>query len=391
MKTSHRAVIDLVKASLTGEAAALGEDTDWTELCLTGHRHGILPMLYCGALASGAVLPGKIGPFLKKSTLDSACVDQRQRQELDRIEESFQRENIDYLLLKGTVLKKIYPQPELRIMGDADILIRVEQYDRIRQIMQQLGFTETLEADPEIVWDKKNDLNQELHKRLFEPANKGFFAYFGDGWKLARKAEGSRYEMGDEDVFVYLFTHYAKHYRNGGIGIRHITDLYVFSRAKKDLDMAYIAAELDKLGLLAFYEHTMEMVAVWFDGAADSQVTDFLTEKIIASGSFGTSQAATLSAGVRTMQTGKSGGGRTRKLLSLLFPPLHTQLINYPILKKWPVLLPLVWVHRWVYAALFKRKAVKQNMEKVELLSAQKLLAWQAELDYVGLKFELED
>ena len=31
---------------------------------------------------------------------------------------------IDYMPLKGACLKLIYPQPELRLMGDADILIK---------------------------------------------------------------------------------------------------------------------------------------------------------------------------------------------------------------------------------------------------------------------------
>ena len=44
--------------------------------------------------------------------------------------------------LKGCNMKALYPSPELRVMGDADILIRVEQYDRIRPIIQSLGFEE---------------------------------------------------------------------------------------------------------------------------------------------------------------------------------------------------------------------------------------------------------
>ena len=35
---------------------------------------------------------------------------------------------IDYLPLKGYNLKKLYPKPELRTMGDADVLIRLADF-----------------------------------------------------------------------------------------------------------------------------------------------------------------------------------------------------------------------------------------------------------------------
>ena len=39
-------------------------------------------------------------------------------------------------LIKSSIpSKKLYPKPELRVMGDADILIREEQYDKIKPVM----------------------------------------------------------------------------------------------------------------------------------------------------------------------------------------------------------------------------------------------------------------
>ena len=46
------------------------------------------------------------------------------------------------MLLKGALLREMYPEADMRLMGDVDILIKSEQYDGIRQIMLDLGFEE---------------------------------------------------------------------------------------------------------------------------------------------------------------------------------------------------------------------------------------------------------
>ena len=37
-------------------------------------------------------------------------------------------------------MKALYPAPELRVMGDADVLIRLEQYEKIVPLMEKMGF-----------------------------------------------------------------------------------------------------------------------------------------------------------------------------------------------------------------------------------------------------------
>ena len=56
----------------------------------------------------------------------------------------------------------------MRTMGDADILIKTEQYERIVPIMNRLGYLPGVESNHECVWDKKNMLHVELHKMLIQ-------------------------------------------------------------------------------------------------------------------------------------------------------------------------------------------------------------------------------
>lgn len=47
---------------------------------------------------------------------------------------AFDKNGIAYMPLKGILLKKLYPCPEMRVMGDLDILIKTEQYTKIKSI-----------------------------------------------------------------------------------------------------------------------------------------------------------------------------------------------------------------------------------------------------------------
>ena len=71
--------------------------------------------------------------------------------------------------------------------------------------MESLGFAEKLESDHELIWQKPSAYI-ELHKRLIPSYNQDYYAYYGEGWNLAKKCDGTRYSMTDEDQMIYLFT-----------------------------------------------------------------------------------------------------------------------------------------------------------------------------------------
>ena len=68
-------------------------------------------------------------------------------------------------------------------MVDADVLVKTEQYPKIKNIMSSLGYCETKESDHEYIWDKKGFFHLELHKRLIPSNNEDYYSYYGDGWK----------------------------------------------------------------------------------------------------------------------------------------------------------------------------------------------------------------
>lgn len=384
-------IIGLVKSALTGEAVAIPADFDWNAALKTGKKHQILPMLCEGAANSGIDLPPETAQTLETATAVHLFISQNQLYALDEIYKAFDESGIDYMPLKGAELKRIYPKPELRPMSDADILIRQTQYAQIRPVMAALGYTEVLESDHELVWDKKGALHLELHKRLIPSYNKDYYAYYGDGWRFAQEAGGCRYAMRDEDNYVYLFTHYAKHYRDSGIGIRHMTDLFVFAAAHPQLDGAYVEAELEKLQLLTFYKNTRHTLAVWFDGETPDGMSDLITDRIFASGAYGTAAAHLLSAAVKAAGPDSDKNAvRTSVFLHRLFPPYKAMRGRYKCLKAHPALLPLMWILRFLQAP-FRRGSIRRNVGQAKVTTPENVIAYREALEAVGLKYNFKE
>ncbi len=384
---NKKAVIKVLYAALTGEKQQLDSAYDLQVLVDIANKHKIVSMIYYGALNCGIADGDPLMQQLFMGTCRNIATSQQQTFCLNEILKSFDKNGVEYMPLKGTLLKDIYPKSEMRTMGDADILIKPEQYDIIKPIMEELGYKEKIESDHELIWQKPGSYI-ELHKRLIPSYNKDYYTYFGDGWRLAKVKKGTRYEMTDEDQMIYLFTHYAKHYRDAGIGIKHIVDLWVYRKNKPKLDEEYIKTELSKLQLYDFYVNTIRTLAVWFDGEEPDEVTDFITRIIFNSGVYGTKEAHILSEAVKlTKSHGSAKAVKKHKLINLIFLPYSGMCEKYPILKKLPFLLPIMWVVRIFTAVLFKRDTIKQQNDRVNVITEDGVDSYQQSLNFVGLDF----
>ena len=386
MNIQQSGMITLFQSGITGQAYALPAGFDLEQAYATAKRHHITNLLYTGACHCGISQQDPVMQAMFQDYCVSTVKSEMQYRDLKRVIAAFDENGIDYMPLKGSKLKAMYPAPELRYMGDADILIRMEQYDRIVPIMESLGFVHSKNSDHEIVWRSKS-LYLELHKRLIPSYNKDFYAYFGEGWKLARNEMGTRYTMGAEDEMIYLFTHFAKHYRDGGIGCRYVVDLWLFRNAHPQLDEAYIRRELDQIWLSEFYDNIMHLIRVWFDGEPTDEKMDFMTEFIFASGSWGVQTKRLLSAAVKNTQHTAGRGGKIVHIFKTAFPPAECLKRKYPVLKRKPWLLPAVWVIRPFRKLLFERESLTVQKNKLKLIKKENVDAHKQMLNYVGLNY----
>ena len=389
MNSTERFVLSLIKSAIDGSIATLPKDVDWDYFWHIS-KHFQLTSLLCGGINNSQIeLPDALEGKMNRVALDCLMYDQCQMYVFSEIMGLFDKNGIDYMPVKGLLMKRLYPSTDFRSMGDGDILIRLEQYEKIKGIMKDVGCEFRCESAHEFVYNK-NGVCIELHKTLIPPYNKDYHSYYGDGWKLAVSDVGTRYKLSDNDHYVYMFTHFAKHYRDGGVGIMHMVDFWVYERSK-ELNFDYICEELRKLQLLDFFNSIHSTIDVWFNGANETDVTGFITSRVLQNGVWGNSESKALASAVKTSKSSSVKGITFKKAMRIMFPRVDEMKFRYPVLKKKPILLPVCWVHRFFNTVLFKRDRLKSRIEEVKHSKKDKVIAYQDELHYVGLDFNFKE
>lgn len=386
MTTFQKDIVKIIKNGVLGSHEQITPDFDWRKGLSFCIRHGIAVIFYYGISNLSVKPPEYVMTKLEKVTHASIAQNVNQMYLIDKLKNVFNQNDIDYLFLKGSILKSMYPKSEMRIMGDSDILIKLEQYDKIESLMQGMGYEFIKESDYEIAWSKPG-LFIEFHKRLIPNHDKDFYFYYGDNnWLNAQKLVNSNeYKYSDEDCYIYLFTHYTRHFRTGGIiSIRHILDFYIYLLAKPDMDMDYIKSEFKKLKLLEFYENTEKTLKVWFEGAASEEVTEIITDFIFDIGSV---EKLTSLEAIKQQEFNDKKISKGKRFLGTMFLPYKYMCDKYNILKKWPILLPIMWCVRFIDVLIFKRNRFGDFTKSINSLDKKQIEKQKNTLNAMGLEF----
>ena len=269
-------------------------------------------------------------------------------QEAERafISNKFSEENIDFMFLKGSHLKKLYPTPEIRYMVDMDILIHEKDMERGCSILLENGFTQYLDNVKDVIFTKKPAITVELHKMLFID-NYFMHDYFLDVWEKAVQVSEHEYKMSDNDLYVYTLAHLAEHYLDGGSCFRPTMDLFLMERKLGDkLDFTYINQQFKAIGIDKFAEKIRLLYNCMF---ADGEYNDDLTtmENYIVLG-------APVKDVASVAKVASSKQSKMSRIITTLFPKYAHMVARYPLLKKVPLLLPFFWLKR-IFRLLFTK------------------------------------
>ena len=390
MNVQQQGVLSLIRSAILHQPETLPD-----AFSLSKAVHLIEKLQITSIALEGALLCG-ISPERPEmqALVEKSCalytLSSRQTAEIKALCAEFDENQVDYILLKGTTLKELYPEPHMREMADADILIRIGQYEKIKPILCKLDFKKGIESNHELHWEKPT-LHLELHKRLIPSNNKLYSKYFQNVWSRAIRVSDakSQYVLPREDELIFDIVHFAKHYRDGGIGPKHLIDLYLLMGSDPTLNFEYVLSELKQISLDAFFKNLCDTMKVWFGTAEHTPVTETITDVILSSGAFGDQKMQYIASAARCADTsGSTKRGRRKRIRYLFFPSFDSMCSLYPVLRKVPVLLPAIWVYRWVHALLFKSKTVKKRYEEARSVTPQVIESYQKKLAFVGLHFD---
>ncbi len=379
-------LIALVRSAMTEQYVPLPEGFSLPSVLPMAKKHQIAPILMQAMTYHTSSDAAMCRMQLLQSSAMSLSVSESQMAEAKALCEAFSEAGIDHAPLKGVLIKQYYPMESMRSMSDIDILVRTQQRDKIEPIMKRLGYTFEVESDHEYNW-RKGHVHAELHKCLIPSYNEDYYAYYHDGWQFFHPTQNHCYAMRDEDLFIYLFTHYTKHFRDGGIGIKHLTDLWVFKKAKPKLDENYLIAELKKLHLDEFYVNVMQTAAYWFEDGELTAMVERMTHHIITCGAYGKASLQQKAEALRNAPT-QSKHSKLRWTLQKIFLPYKNMCQKYPFLRYLPFLLPIMWIVRWITAIFFKPKKLKEKIDQSKAMSQEAIDGYAKYMQSMGIYFD---
>lgn len=185
--------------------------------------------------------------------------------EREAIQDFFEKNNIWYMLLKGMVIRKYYPAPELREMADNDILFDNKYSKEVYEFMTARGYkSDDYNKGYHDEYLKPPAYNFEMHRQLVSSKERPkWYEYYKDVKSiLINDANGkNQFYFSDNDFYVYFIVHTYKHFLNSGMGLRTVLDVYLYvSNLQDKLDFDYIEEQLKKLDAYDF-EQTFRSLA----------------------------------------------------------------------------------------------------------------------------------
>ena len=300
---------------------------------------------------------------------------------INEIRSLLKSEKIRHVFFKGAVIKEYYPVPELRSMGDIDVLIGESDRDRVKALLMANGF-ELINSNGPVYDYKKDGALIEVHTKIVSGKVGGVNAeeYFSNAMQYAKFDEYCGV-LEDEYHFCYLLTHIAHHFWFYGAGVKMILDLAVFQRSKS-LDYSKVFVYLDELGLKDFSKVLLTLCYKWFGIGEDYNSDVSQTEEFLLSfgafGNAGRNKAAVVRR--KALEEGKKSGLSAK--LSLLFPS-YKKIKDIPYMRfiqGRPYLLVLGWIYRIYYNLRYRKTFVVQSTST--LSDDETLIQAENELQY---------
>ncbi len=295
--------------------------------------------------------------------------------ELEQICKTLEEAKIQFIPLKGSVIRKYYPEPWMRTSCDIDILTQDKDADNAAGcLINSLHYRYEEKWQHDISLFSPSNIHVELHFKLLDSDFRQVEDLI-DVWsgKEISALVNSEYQMSKELFLLYHIYHTAKHFIHGGCGIKPFIDLWIIKN-KVGFDEEKAQRMLQENGLLTFYERSADLMNVWFEDKDHSKVTREMEYYILQGGVYGT-----LEQHLAMAQNKK--GGKFKHLMSRIFLSYKDMSIYYSSLKKCPILFPFYQVRRWC-RILFcgGRKAamneikVNANLDKAKVEAAKRLM-----------------
>lgn len=281
--------------------------------------------------------------------------------EYQEIVEVFKCKNIEFVPLKGAVLRKYYSEPWHRTSCDIDILIREEDLEKAtKNLIELKGYKRERETNyHDVSLYSPSNVHLELHFNILENI-KSIDKLLARVWDycVLKENETLQFRQTNEYLVFHLIAHLLYHFLRGGCGVRSVIDIWLVHQ-KIEINQTVLQEMLKECGIVLFYERILELANVWFFDQECSTIIEKMGNYIFSGGVYGSFEN-------RMQVVGTSVENKKNYMRKRIFCPYETMKHRYPILQKHKWLLPFYEVRRWI-ETIFKGKAknLKREVESI--------------------------
>ena len=368
MTQEMKYLLDCTRAYLYNEKLNEPSDINFDSLFQLAKIHNLSPVVFSVIKDNPSAIENRTSyKLFEQSFFDSIARYDFQSRIIGEIDELLSSNKLRHIFFKGAKIREYYPIPELRSMGDVDLLIYREDRESVKRVLISHGY-ELVNSNGPVYDYKKDGVLIEVHTKIVsgKVGKSNAEMYFENAVDYAR-FDGYSGELEKEYHFCYLITHIAHHFWFYGAGVKMILDLAVMQQ-HFDLDFDIIERHLKALGLYEFAKTILTICKKWYGFGSDFGVeTKNAEEFLLSFGAFGNSnrnKAAVVKR--KALEEGKKSGFATK--IALLFPS-YQKLKDIPYMRFMegrPYLLIYGWIYRIFYNFKYRKDFVKQTTSNLD-------------------------
>lgn len=368
MENHIRTMMDLIASEVCGKNIDKLQytltDEELAKLYKLAKAHDLAHLVGDALIKNNLIGDGEIKAKFQKQIMLSVYRYEKINYELGRLRKVLNEAKIPFIPLKGSVLRKYYPEPWMRTSCDIDVLVHEEAVDQAAQtIVDKLGYTYEKKQYHDISLMSDGGVHLELHHTIKE--NKANIdALLSECWDYATVLDGYECEFTNEFFFFHQVAHASYHFLHGGCGVRPILDLYLLEE-KLDFRRDKLDEMLAKTGIKKFCDAAKSLSEVWFGDGEHTDVTRRMEQFVLSGGVYGTKKNS-----MAVCQQKEKG--RLGYIINRIWLPYELLCITYPRLKGRKYLQLFYEIKRWL--RIFNpeaRKHKKRDLDAIKNLSAK--------------------
>lgn len=364
------AMISLIRTALREECSLSADDAEiiksnLKEIYDISRRNDMAHIVGYALQKHGLVSPEEpvFAGFQKQQYLSMYRCEGMQY-EIARMRELFESEKIDFIFLKGSVIRELYPEGWMRTSSDIDVLVRSEDLDRAEAaLLEKLSYKKGVVGDHDRSLHSEGGVHVELHFTLIEDERANLAReVLAEAWDHAKAIDEGKHEhqLSEAMFYFYHIAHMAKHVEYAGTGMRPFVDLWLINK-NEEINVEARKELLSRCSLEGFAHLCDELAEYWMEGGRSLSDTGKRFEVFILNcGIYGSEEN-------RIAVSKNDGKGTVGYIFQRLFMPYSSLKKAYPILVKHKWLTPFCQMARWF--KLITGEKTKKAIEEIRISS----------------------